>query len=276
MGKTFRFVPGDHDRLEGLNSKRGPVSLLYMKGRRPEQQDALWAAEKDGIVMAYFADGVYAAEKSGEIASFAVDYAAASAKRQLEAAGLVDPRQMQADVYENIQREHPFHKGRATGLAVVIGDTFSAHRVGDPHVRMDKTNFPHAALLPEISAFLPDNLWLEENSETTDPKQVEQKLKAALRKKTSMTGQWLANAIGTEASRHGVASLSRLSANIPLEARRRFVAGTDGLEIQRLSYFYEEELARAKNPQEFMQDLMTELLAYGRDNTAGLAFFCER
>lgn len=79
-----------------------------------------------------------------------------------------------------------------------------------------------------------------------------------------------------EASRHGVASLSRLSANIPLAARRRFVAGTDGLEIQRLSYFYEEELARAKNPQEFMQDLMTELLAYGRDNTAGLAFFCER
>ncbi len=280
MDREFQFLPGDPDRLEGnLELKNGNAALLFIKGVRKRQNDALRAVIKDGVLYMVSSDGAGEDEENGEMAKWVVEFGMHSMQEQLRVSGHVDVVKAQMDIHDGINERNSLHKGMATGLCVVIdGKIVEANRVGDGDTRQTREIYPHPDLFPESHRFSQLSSWWESAGRTENPLEITYRFSDARRRliMEPTSGRTLTNIHTGEDTNQGSAIVTPRVACLTLDKRDWFIAGTDGLEVVRLNDWYESEMRSAFTATDFLTNLWTRLERQKGENASGVAFHCTK
>ena len=286
MDKEYLYLPGDRDGVsDPIELKGGTAALLYIKGGRPTQQDALWAGTHDGKLVICSSDGTSFPAGGEKMAEYVVEYGSEYARAQIKETGTVDVLDMQNHIRESISQYHPLHTGRATSLCMVIdAPTVHAHRVGDPDTRINDESFPHPALVPETKGSEAFRTWWSTEGRYLEGAEGGLEVLARLAQERrrlfndirSVEARTITNTHSGINSSRSEAFISPFAAKLPLVKRSRLVAGPDGLENVRLNNWYATELPAAFTPQHFLTDLWSELERRNGENASGVAFFCDK
>jgi len=282
MEREHLYLPGDRDNVsDPIPLKGGTAALIYIQGTRPTQQDALWAGEHEGKLIVCSSDGVESSDEGDEMAKWVVEFGRESALAQISSVGIVDVLEMQTYIRDAINRRNSLHRGQATSLCMVIdAPKVSAHRVGDPDVRIDEDFLVHPALAPENKGFTQFRTWWEGEGARSLSTDTFFRLGAergrVLLNPENRAAALLMNCHSGYDTNVSEAFISPWIAELVLRRGQRLVTGTDGLENTRLNAWYQRELPIAMTPQHFLGSLWNELERRRGENASGVAFFCDR
>lgn len=287
MKELFLRLPGDPDSIsDPIELPNGRAALLFMKGFRRRQNDAIAAVLIDDQLVVCAADGAGEDQSNkplddgGEMAKWVVEFGIKSAQSQ--AGSIIDPLRIQSDIRYSINGRNPLHRGRASSLCVVIdGRAIRAHKVGDPDTRKGIEVYPHPDLLPDNDYYSHFKTWWENNGRSgVDPLETlarfnQAKGAAILHGLTKDQGIVRNVHSGMDTDTGDAFLLSRIT-EILLAPNERFAGGSDGLKNVQLDAWHRQNLMNAMGPQNYLTDLWRELERNNGENACGVAFFCER
>lgn len=282
MEREHLYLPGDRDAVsDPIKLKGGTAALLFIRGNRPTQQDALWAAEHEGKLIVCSSDGVFNSDRGEEMAIRVVEAGRESAKKQSNSVGTVDVLEMQRYIRDAINRRDSLHRGQATALCMAIdAPMVQAHRVGNPDFRIDEEFLVHPALVPENRGFRKFRTWWEGEGARDLSTEAFYRLGAEkgrlLMNPNDKSAAVLENCHSGFNTDNSEAFISPWAAELVLKPGQRLVAGADGLENIRLNAWYQRELPTAFSPQHLLTDLWAWLENHNGENASGVAFFCDR
>lgn len=265
--REFNFHPKHEDTLtEPLELRHGQAALLFAKGKRHTQEDAMWAGIKDGILYMCASDGVGSIDGSALTAQKITEFGREAFINQIQR-GTLEPETIQKQIDAALYTWNPYHEGRATSLCMVIGDTIQASRIGDPVTWMDSQIYPHRNLIPQIDDFNGMKKWWTADR---NPSKEELARQLALARR-DRSGVLQASLGYREFPEEPNVDDDARTAHLALPSKH-LIAGSDGLDPYRFKDVF-KEIDKAENPRTFLLALLEGINRTGRDNASGLAFF---
>lgn len=265
--KEFNFHSGCEDIItEPIELRHGSVALLFARGKRRTQEDALWVGIKDGVLYMCASDGVGSIEGSELTAQKITEFGREAFMSQIQK-GTIDPEAVQRQIDAKLYAWNPYHEGRATSLCMAIGDAIQASRIGDPVTWMDGQIYPHRDLIPEVDDFNPMREWWTADRNPSKEELAQQLALARIDRSGLLQGSLGYREFPAESNVDTDARTAHLS--LP---NRHFIAGSDGLDPYRFEDIF-DAIHQAGDPRIFLLELLEGINTIGRDNASGLAFF---